>query len=172
MKLNVGCGMDYREGFVNVDASDALSRVDVMLDLADPAWRERFGEASVERIVAYDFIEHHFHWEAVRLLGDFYWVLQPGGVLEIRLPDAGRILRRWWVSPEKRLRQLYGGQDTPNPSDPEAMAASRREYPQFFCHKYGYTRRTMRAELDRVGFVRVETVPDGGNFRAVATKPA
>ena len=171
MKLNIGCGLDYREGYVNVDGSDALPRVDVVLDVSDPQWRDQFGASSADSILAYDIIEHHFHWEAVRLLRDFHWLLAPEGTLELRLPDVGRILRRWWVSPEKRVRQLYGGQDTPNAGDPAGMAASRREYPQYFCHKYGYTQAMMVSELEAAGFSGIRTFSEGSNFRAISTKP-
>ncbi|MBM3215207.1 hypothetical protein FJZ36_09870 [Candidatus Poribacteria bacterium] len=171
MKLNVGCGMDYREGYVNIDASDRLPRVDLVLDVSDPQWRSRFTEASAERIVAQDLLEHHFHWQAVRLLADFLWLLQPGGDLEVRVPDAARLLRRWWASPEKRVRQLFGGQDIASPRDSAEMEESRRMNPELFCHRYAYTRAMMRTELKSAGYADITTTRQGPNFVAKARKP-
>lgn len=34
MKLNIGCGTDYREGFINIDGSNSLTRVDKVIDTA------------------------------------------------------------------------------------------------------------------------------------------
>lgn len=33
MKLNIGCGADYRLGFINIDASSALNKVDRIINI-------------------------------------------------------------------------------------------------------------------------------------------
>ena len=35
MKLNVGCGTDYREGFINIDGSSELPKVDKVVFVVD-----------------------------------------------------------------------------------------------------------------------------------------
>jgi len=39
MKLNIGCGTDYRKGFINVDGSNTLPRVDRIIDLEKESLR-------------------------------------------------------------------------------------------------------------------------------------
>jgi len=172
VKLNVGCGSDYRQGFVNIDGSSALPNVDKIIDLSKESLRQYFADKSVEYILANDFIEHHFHWEAVKILNDFYKLLKPGGVLQMRVPDFQRITALWsWrsllLSPEKKIALLFGGQDLPQG---EGDTTSRNEFPQFFCHKYAYTKKTMRSELESIGFTNVKVKSAGTNFEVFAKK--
>lgn len=173
MKLNVGCGFDYREGFVNIDGDGTLPRVDKVIDLTHESITSYFGKESLsgaepEHILASDFIEHHTHWEATRLLRDFFSILRPGGTLEMKLPDFESIINGRHTAHQK-IMMLFGGQDIPQGDrDP----SHRKMYPQYFCHKYAYTQEMMRQELQRIGFVEVETKPDYTNFIVTAKKPA
>lgn len=169
MKLNVGCGTDYRQGFVNIDGSSELAQVDKVIDLSNETLSEYFEEETVEFILANDIIEHHFHWEAVNILKDFYKLLLPGGKLEVRIPDAEYIIKSWRIPLEKKLILLFGGQDIPQGNDLE-MDASRKKFPQYFCHKFGWTRSLMLEELEKIGFRSTETKRAMTNFIAFAVK--
>lgn len=169
MKLNIGCGNDYREGFVNIDGSDMLPRVDRVIDLVAERLIDYFPAESVEFILANDVVEHHFHWEAVALLKQFFELLQPGGRVEIRVPDCRYIIRSRRFSIEEKLDLLYGGQDVPRGVDAK-MDQSRKLYPQYFCHKYGWTMERMTTELQRAGFSSIQTHRAGTNFIAYAAK--
>jgi predicted SAM-dependent methyltransferase len=170
VKLNIGCGTDYRNGFVNIDGSDAAGRVDLLVELREVSLLEHFSPGSVSHILAQDVLEHFFHWEATRILNDFFSLLESEGTCEIRVPDCERILKRWYWSVEKKLVALFGGQDVPQGLD-SRMDDSRRENPEFFCHKYGWTRKRMREEMNKVGFLDVRTYREGSNLVAYATKP-
>jgi len=169
-KLNVGCGTDYRAGFINIDGSSALSQVDRVVDLGQESLLDHFTPGEIDFILANDVVEHHFHWEAVRILRDFFALLQPGGAAEIRVPDVNYIIKSWRLSIEQKIVLLYGGQDIPQGTDAE-MDASRARYPQYFCHKYGWTMQSLRAELEKIGFANVHCKRAGTNFIAYATKP-
>ena len=93
VSLNVGCGTDYREGFVNIDASEDLPRVDLVLDLAGGDLVKHFEAETVDSILANDVVEHLFHWEAIQILKDFFRILVPGGDCQIRVPDAVYIIK-------------------------------------------------------------------------------
>jgi predicted SAM-dependent methyltransferase len=138
MKLNIGCGTDYREGFVNIDGSNTLPKVDKVIDISSESLLPHFNEGEVEYILANDIIEHHFHWEAVRVMKEFYALLVKGGQVEIRVPDSEIIIKSWRLSIEKKLNLLFGGQDIPQGCD-QKMDESRKQFPQFFCHKFGWT---------------------------------
>lgn len=169
MKLNVGCGTDYRVGFVNIDASATLEHVDVRLDIVRESLLSRFGRGTIEFILAYDVIEHHYHWEAVRLLRDFFELLMQDGQLEIRVPDAAYIIGSGKLALTTKLTILFGGQDIPQSGNPE-MEESRRQFPHLFCHKYGWTIEAMTMELERIGFQRILCERAGVNFVCRAWK--
>lgn len=169
MKLNVGCGTDYREGFVNIDGSTSLARVDRVVDISRERLTAHFEAGSCEYIIANDIVEHHYHWEAVQLLADFFALLRSGGGLEIRVPDAEFIIESRKFGVEEKLVMLFGGQDVPQGRDAE-MDESRRRFPQYFCHKYGWTRARLGAELTTLGFRDVTFRQQGTNFVALAAK--
>ncbi|GBE74429.1 MAG: class I SAM-dependent methyltransferase [Microcystis sp.] len=172
MKLNIGCGTDYREGFVNIDGSKNLPKIDQVIDISAESLLTYFNPGTIEYILANDIIEHHFHWEAVRLLTEFFTLLKTDGIVEIRVPDIEYIIKSWrfWRSPiEKKIVMLYGGQDLPQGND-IAMNESRKKFPQFFCHKYGYSMQSMKQELEKIGFRSIKSKRAGTNFVTYAIK--
>lgn len=79
-KLNIGCGNDIREGFVNLDISQ-LPGVDVVCDIDKNLLP--FEDNSFEYIICIDILEHV---EYIRVLKEIHRILKPGGVVEIRVP--------------------------------------------------------------------------------------
>jgi len=80
MKLNLGCGTDIREGYVNLD-STKLPGVQVVHDIQKlplPFKNEEFDE-----ILCQDVLEHV---DYPRVLKDLHRILKPGGKLSIRVP--------------------------------------------------------------------------------------
>jgi len=169
LKLNIGCGTDYREGFINVDGSNSLARVDKVIDISSETLLTYFNKGEINYILANDIIEHHYHWEAVQIMSDFYALLVAGGQVEIRVPDAEYIIKSWRLKLDQKLNLLFGGQDISQGHDVE-MDESRKKFPQFFCHKYGWTRQSMEKELQMIGFSKVITKRADTNFIAYATK--
>jgi len=167
-KLNIGYGTDYKDGFINIDGSDVLTKVDKVIDIGRESLLEHFSPGEIDFILANDIVEHHFHWEAVRLLKDFYDLLAPGGTAEIRVPNANYIIKYWRIPIDRKITLLFGGQDIPQGN--AAMDESRKKYPQFFCHKYGWTMHSMQTELNRIGFSTVICKKAGTNFVAYAIK--
>ena len=169
LRLNVGCGTDYRPGHVNIDASDALPRIDLRIDLKQSHLTDHFTPGSVHYVLANDVLEHVHRWEAIAMLEQFHAVLRPGGTCEIRVPDAAWILRTWRYGVDRKITLLFGGQDRPQGRDP-AMDEARSRNPEWFCHRYAWTRRSLTAELRAVGFSSVRTRRAGTNFVAAAVK--
>ncbi len=169
MKLNIGCGTDYREGFINIDGSDTLPKVDKIIDISTDSLLSHFNKDEIAFILANDIIEHHFHWEAVVIMRDFYALLVKGGQVEIRVPDAEFILKTWRYSIETKLTLLFGGQDIPQGHD-QKMDESRQQFPQFFCHKFGWTMKSLKKALHDIGFSEVNCKRAGTNFIAYGIK--
>lgn len=168
IKLNIGCGTDYRDGFVNIDGSDTLSRVDKIIELSQESLLLHYKEASLDFILANDIIEHNFHWEAVNILNDFYKILKKDGLCKIKVPDCEFIINTDILSVQEKLLYLFGGQDIPQGND--EMNISRRSFPQFFCHKYGWTKSSMSETLTKIGFEIVSITSHNLDFIVVAKK--
>lgn len=144
-KLNIGCGVDYREGFINIDGSSTLKNVDIILFIPKEKLINKFEMNSIDFILCNDFLEHHFHFEAIEILKDFVNVLKVGGQLEIRVPESKFIILNPLFSISKKLTLLFGGQDIPQGN--KEMDESREKFPEYFCHKYGWTKQSLRDEL-------------------------
>ena len=168
MKLNIGCGLDYRDGFINIDGREDLPRIDKIINISKNSLLDYFAAGSIDYLLANDFIEHHFHWQGVSLLTEFFVLLKSGGALEMRLPDCNYIVNAQHITIEQKITLLFGGQDIPQG---EADPGSRKKFPEFFCHKYGYTREAMQRELQAVGFIDIQTSAAGTNFLIIAKKP-
>ncbi|MHC4644170.1 MAG: glycosyltransferase [Planctomycetota bacterium] len=171
-KLNIGCGCDYRQGFVNIDGNPDLSKVDYVLDIKPGTLLEHFEPGSFNYILARDFLEHHFHWEARSLLEDFHALLGSKGQLEIRLPNIEGIVNDTRKDITEKVVSLYGGQDMQQRWETAGPNPSRRSYPQYFCHKYGWTPDSVKSELASVGFSPVEINDEGWNMSIIAEKRA
>lgn len=79
-KLNLGCGPDVREGWVNLDIAN-LPGVDVVYDIRKLPLP--FESNSFDEVLCNDILEH---LEYVPLLKDIHRILADGGQLHIRVP--------------------------------------------------------------------------------------
>jgi predicted SAM-dependent methyltransferase len=84
--LNVGCGTDYKEGWINIDnnSDDNIERLDLNWDLRNPL---PFPDGSVDYIFNEHFMEHLTPEEGIKANQDFLRVLKKGGVLRIAMPN-------------------------------------------------------------------------------------
>lgn len=86
VKLNVGCGTDYKEGWINIDnnSDNNIKKLDLNWDLRNPL---PFKDNSVDYIFNEHFIEHLTVEEGQVAIKDAMRVLKPGGVMRIATPD-------------------------------------------------------------------------------------
>jgi len=84
-KLNLGSGVDYKEGFINIDFHSHID-VDVIHDLNEIPYP--FEDNSLEHINAYHILEHldKPFW----VMKELHRILKPGGVLHIKVPHFSR----------------------------------------------------------------------------------
>lgn len=110
-------------------------------------------------------MEHHFHWEAVALMTTFHEILKNGGICEIRVPDTEYIISTLNMTMEEKILMLYGGQDIGRGHAwNEEQDLSRKRHPEFFCHKYGWTKTNMTKCVNEIGFSVIEIADAYPNF--------
>lgn len=83
MKLNIGCGKDIREGWLNVDCK-AFHPDIVIWNLTD-RWPVADGE--VEEIHASHVVEHFKQGERCWVMNEAYRALKPGGKMTVIVPS-------------------------------------------------------------------------------------
>lgn len=170
MKLNIGCGDVYKEGYINIDGSETIG-ADKVIDLNNEKLTDHFENDTVDSIITSDIIEHFYRWEAVNLMQACFDILKQGGDIFIRVPDTEKILNHANFTLEQKLLFLYGGQDVPQ-GNPK-MDKTRKAHPEYFCHKYGWTLKTLSKQLEDIGFKvtkRQSEVGDGFNMVVLAVK--
>ena len=101
--VDLGCGRWPRpDATVRVDFND-YPHVDVKHDLLKVPYP--FDDNSAEKIYLWDVAEHIPIFEVVRVFYQCYKILQPGGMLDITVPDvewiAERIIKKDWKEKAK-----------------------------------------------------------------------
>jgi predicted SAM-dependent methyltransferase len=87
MKLNVGCGSDIREGYVNLDYHNR-NGADVVFNLKDIYSGNKlpFNNNSAKEIILYDVLEHME--TPLPILRELYRVCEVGGMIKIKVPEG------------------------------------------------------------------------------------
>ncbi|MGH7517719.1 MAG: class I SAM-dependent methyltransferase [Gemmatimonadales bacterium] len=82
--VNLGCGKDYRPGYVNVDINVVFRR-DLWLDLRQPL---PFVDGTIDGIFCSHVLEHFPLDQTSAIARECRRVLQPDGVLRVGVPDV------------------------------------------------------------------------------------
>src|ERR1700733_3692290 len=91
-RLNLGCGFDHREGYLNVDIND-FHHPDLVADVTD---LHMLPDSSCQEIVAQDVLEHLPRTATIPALQEWNRLLDDGGLLRLRVPsvlDLAELLR-------------------------------------------------------------------------------
>jgi predicted SAM-dependent methyltransferase len=84
-KLNLGCGTDIKEGWVNLDSAE-IAGVDVVHNILNIPLP--FNDGQFNLIVANDILEHV---DYIPLMKELHRILKDGGILHIRVPHFTRV---------------------------------------------------------------------------------
>lgn len=110
IKLHLGCGKNYIEGWVNIDNNSDrnIEKLDFKYDLRK---RLPFGDNSVDFIFNEHFLEHLTVEEGQIAIREFYRVLKPNGVLRIAMPDLKKSVESYlnpnWHIDEKEFLEKF-----------------------------------------------------------------
>lgn len=139
MKLNLGSGIYYKPGYINIDI-DEQSVADEKFDIV----RLPYDSNSIEEIEASHILEHFDILWLPFILAEWFRVLKPEGVIYIETPHLTKNTRRLQFQSYERkkntIRFLYGIDVHEN------------------FHKIGFTTRFLKKSLKNTGFKNVRKV--------------
>lgn len=150
MKLNLGCGKDIREGYLNIDmyASDG---VDIICDVSNLPLKDN----SADEIIASDILEH-FSWRKVRnVIREWRRVLTHYGRIWIRTPRLEGIIELYQRRPKGWRREDGKGID---PIVERIFGA--QDYGGNFHYVIFDTHSLVRLLIEE-GFFVIDVMPDG-----------
>lgn len=125
-KLNIGCGKNKLEGYINLDFR---GDPDIVHDLYK---QMPFDDNSMDELVAYHVIEHFPRKHIYLLLKSWLRVLKPGGKLVFEFPDCDKVFE-WYLKDKSELAMewIYGNQEDDGQT-----------------HYWGYNKETMKIILE------------------------
>jgi predicted SAM-dependent methyltransferase len=106
MKLHLGCGKRYIEGFTHID----IAKYD-HIDFEIPVDKlDIFSDNSIVEIYASHVIEYYDRDEVKDVLKEWKRVLKPGGLLRLAVPNFNSLIKVYDISNDlnKILGPLYG----------------------------------------------------------------
>lgn len=142
MKINLGCGTRYIDGWINIDWSTKY-KVDYSLDIGNA--KIPIDDSSADEVISSHLIEHLTRLEGLHHLKEIYRVLSPGGVLIISWPDINKIINVF-LGNDSSMKQLKNNHDW------LIQAIFETQTDNTIIHKYGYTAQTMTNLLKKIGF--------------------
>lgn len=90
MKLHIGCGKRYLDGFKHVDKCK-FDHIDYICDILE--LNTCFEENSIDEIYACHVFEHIGRNDIDSCLSSLYNILKPGGIIRIAVPDIEKVIK-------------------------------------------------------------------------------
>lgn len=149
MKLHLGCGQKYLEGYMNIDfppsehSVQEKSVADIHADLLDLA----YPEGSIGEVRLHHVFEHFPRPVACALVASWHSWLRKGGIVHIEVPDfsrTARVLLNPFASLAKKgvaERHLFGSHEA-----------------HWAIHCEGYSTELLKALFQAYGFHEVKTL--------------
>lgn len=104
VKINVGCGTERLDGYINVDP---------FVEGADHDWDAchlEVGDSSVDEICAYHVIEHLNRDEGYTAIAHWFQKLRPGGRVVVECPDLRQVCIDYLEGREEGITGIFGNQ--------------------------------------------------------------
>lgn len=101
LKLNLGCGKDYKEGYINIDQYDST-----IADLICPISFLEIEDNSADLVEAHQVLEHLNYYSGLFALYEWFRVLKPSGKLIIEIPYLELTFQKFVKESEKNKKEL------------------------------------------------------------------
>lgn len=157
--LNLGCGPNLLEGWLNTDISGRSGAVYLDATRAFP-----LPDACMERTYSEHLIEHLGYANARQCLAECFRVLRPGGRIRIATPDLARLARL--LDPDRRtsadeayLRWFWQWQFADlGPPEPAGVV---NHFLRAWGHRFVFDRPSLERLLSESGFDQLRQYPPG-----------
>ena len=110
VKLNLGCGNEILDGYINIDRYNNTASVDLACDLGALP----FPDESVDEIYTAHVFEHIGINDVYGVLDEWRRALRPHGRLKMYLPNLEHEVRLWLDTPDDRkwfeVHRIFGAQ--------------------------------------------------------------
>lgn len=153
LKLNLGCGRDYKRGWINIDnnPNKSIKNLDINWDLSISI---PFENNSVDFIFNEHFLEHLTVEEGQVFLKDCKRVLKDGGVLRISMPDLETTVKDYfnpnWKEDKKEYYKKFGLEFIKTKA--EKININFRSWG----HKWLYDKEELERRLKEAGFKNIK----------------
>lgn len=138
MKLHLGCGNIYIDGFKHVDLQD-YKHIDFKVSVDNLSFLE---DNKVDLIYSAHVLEHFGRNEYVGVLKEWFRVLKPNGVLRLSVPSFEAVVE-YYTKQEKNLDLLLG------------LLIGGQKVGEYDYHKMIFDEKLLSDVLKNVGFKKV-----------------
>lgn len=101
MKLNIGCGLEYKKGYINIDAFDRS-----VADRVMSALNLEFEDNSFTQVDCLHVLEHLGAGKSIYALAEVYRVLKPNGLFLLETPNLKNSFKRFLKGNEDQRKYL------------------------------------------------------------------
>ncbi len=111
MKLNLGCGNDLRNGYVNIDIAP-INNLDHQIDASN--LDDVCNDEEVDEILAVNVLNMLSYKEILNVLQHWVDKLKPGGTIKVVVPDLVELSRAFLngeLKSDHFILQMYGKQE-------------------------------------------------------------
>lgn len=153
LKLNLGCGRDYKKDWINIDnnSDNNIEKLDLKWDLSKGI---PFKNDSVNFIFNEHFLEHLTVKEGQIFLKECRRVLKRGGVLRISMPDLERSVKEYfnenWKEDNKEAFEKFDLTFIQTRAERLNMAF------RWWGHQWLYDKEELERRLKEAGFYQIE----------------
>lgn len=147
LKLNLGCGEMYKDGWVNIDLFNTVA--DLRIDLRE---KLPFSDETCSDIYSEHTFEHFSHQDGCFLLNECYRVLEKGGTIRIGVPDTQWPLENYTLD----TGYFKAAQELWHPQSRTRLEHINEHFRQDSEHLYAYDFETLELTLRDSGFVNIK----------------
>ena len=138
MKLHLGCGKKFIEGFKHVDLLD-FGHIDYKTSVDDLYFAE---DNSIDVIYAAHVLEHFGRLEYKDVLKEWFRVLKPNGILRVSVPSFEAVIE-YYTKHDNNLELLLG------------LLVGGQKVGQYDYHKMLFDKKLLSKDLKELGFKSV-----------------
>jgi predicted SAM-dependent methyltransferase len=150
LKLHVGCGPNYKPGWVNIDLT---GNADLSLDMREPI---PLSTGSASFVYSEHFFEHlDYPGDACRFLAEAYRLLEPGGIFSVGVPDTRWPLLDYAGKGDGKYIETCEAEHWHPGWAKTFIDHINYHFRQDGTHLYAYDFETLRRALEGVGFMNV-----------------